>query len=485
MRQRSLLLLVPALLVLVPPSGKAQCNERKLNTAAATTEQGAELGLTDEFCFLGHSGGFTVFEVTSAGSCEGATPFLYSPSGVSATVDALGTSYVKVTSLDLTGGSPTFEVSSKTAFSMVGFTTGLANSCDLTTTSSGALRSVRGSIGAIDPVYVVDIPGKGYYQFVTGGEEIGTAVAVSGDLLVLGDPGDDTAAADAGAVLFFQFDGNIWNNIGIYGNTDAGARMGAAVAIDGDTAIVGTPHDPTGGTDSGRVVFWKYNGSTFIDVSYHYGSAGDQLGHCVDIEGNQAIAGMPSIASGGTGKAALLTRNGGSWSLTSTWTASDGQVGDAFGTDVAISPSRVAVGSPSHAAGGAAYVYDLAAATSTDLGFAKAGIFGLVPQLSVTGPTCDNVTTTLDLIDANFNSPAFLIVGLSQGNLPFQGGTMAPNPDVILAFGTNGFGSLSLSGPFPTGLPPLSLFLQYWIIDAFATFGWSASNGVQLDVIPL
>ena len=77
-----------------------------------------------------------------------------------------------------------------------------------------------------------------------------------------------------------------------------------------------------------------------------------------------------------------------------------------------------------------------------------------------------------------------LVVGASPFFAPFKGGTMVPNPDLLLApLATDAAGALSLATTWPPGLPTgTALLLQDWIIDAAAPHGWAASNGLQATV---
>ena len=76
-------------------------------------------------------------------------------------------------------------------------------------------------------------------------------------------------------------------------------------------------------------------------------------------------------------------------------------------------------------------------------------------------------------------TPAWLILGLSEFDAAFRGGTLVPAPALIVPLVTDAEGALSLSTTWPVGLPPgLSLWLQAWIPDAGGPQGWAASNAV-------
>lgn len=115
----------------------------------------------------------------------------------------------------------------------------------------------------------------------------------------------------------------------------------------------------------------------------------------------------------------------------------------------------------------------------TDLGFAKPGVNG-APHLVGTGPLTAGATTEIALTNANPSSIATLVVGVNLLNAPFAGGTMVPDPVVLVAVPTDASGAVTLSSPWPSVMPAgLPIRFQYWIQDPAATFGLSASNGLQ------
>jgi len=114
-----------------------------------------------------------------------------------------------------------------------------------------------------------------------------------------------------------------------------------------------------------------------------------------------------------------------------------------------------------------------------DLGFAKAGVDG-PPQLSAKGPLSGNTQNTLSLAHAAPSAAATLVVGLSALNAPFKGGTLVPNPDVLVPLATDGSGAVSLPFTWPAVVPAgTNVFFQYWIQDAAASQSYSASNALR------
>ena len=118
--------------------------------------------------------------------------------------------------------------------------------------------------------------------------------------------------------------------------------------------------------------------------------------------------------------------------------------------------------------------------TWKDLGGALAGTAG-TPTLAGTGYLVGNDAVTLTLSQARASSNAFLVVGLSGLFAPFKGGTLVPNPDILLGpFPTGAAGSVVLPGTWPVGLPQLvTLYFQMWIQDPAGPAGFAASNGLS------
>jgi hypothetical protein len=115
----------------------------------------------------------------------------------------------------------------------------------------------------------------------------------------------------------------------------------------------------------------------------------------------------------------------------------------------------------------------------TDLGFAKPGVDG-APHLVGTGSLTAGSLNSVALTNAKPVAPAWLVIGANAVNLPILGGVLVPEPSLVIGqttshIGTGGFQALWQPG-VPAGVP---IRFQYWIMDAAATFGFSASNGLQ------
>lgn len=129
----------------------------------------------------------------------------------------------------------------------------------------------------------------------------------------------------------------------------AGDRFGTAVAIDGSTAIVGSPGDDAGGTDAGAAAVFIQVGANWISqarlVPDQPGSH-QFFGSGVDLLGDHALVGAPrgDGRDWGTGAAFLFRRVGTSWAQAAWLRASDGVRNDDFGRSVALGDGIAAIG---------------------------------------------------------------------------------------------------------------------------------------------
>jgi prepilin-type N-terminal cleavage/methylation domain-containing protein len=203
----------------------------------------------------------------------------------------------------------------------------------------------------------------------------GRAVAVDGDTLVVGAPQDDDKYTDSGSVYVFTRTGATWTQQAKLTAPDsaAGDHFGTAVAIDGDTLVVGAYGDDDKGTNSGSVYVFTRTGGTWTQqakLTAADGAATDRFGYAVAIDGDTVVVGAPYDDDKGadSGSAYVFTRTGGTWTQQAKLTAAGGAAGDWFGWAVAVDGDTVVVGAPDDAKGaksGSAYVFVRAGATWT------------------------------------------------------------------------------------------------------------------------
>jgi hypothetical protein len=187
------------------------------------------------------------------------------------------------------------------------------------------------------------------------GDRYGASIAISGNNIVVGSPAWDfnSSLQDTGSAYFFRINPNdTVSSTGFsYGDnptSGAQAQAGTAVAVDGNTAIIGIP-----GVGAGRGVIYTIDsaGDAINGVTLRPGdgAAGDQFGQSVAISGNTAVIGAPENGERGAGAGAayvFVRDTSGNWSQQQKLTASDGEAGDFFGAShIAIEGNTIVAGS--------------------------------------------------------------------------------------------------------------------------------------------
>ena len=216
-------------------------------------------------------------------------------------------------------------------------------------------------------VYVFVEPGAGWGTGTEtakltasgGGEDdyFGISVAVDGDTAVIGASGDDDNGADSGSVYVFIRVSGTWSQQTKLTASDGAAYdwFGYAVAVDGDTVVVGAYGDDDNGPASGSAyVFIRVSGtwSQQTKLTASDGAAYDWFGHSVAVDGDTAVVGAYGDDDNGpaSGSAYVFIRVSGTWSQTVKLTASEGAADDWFGYSVAVDGDFPVVGA------GSAYV---------------------------------------------------------------------------------------------------------------------------------
>ena len=256
----------------------------------------------------------------------------------------------------------------------------------------------------------------------------GTSVAISGDTLIVGAIGDNSAAGGvngdetddsvvaAGAAYVFVRDGTKWSQQAYLKAPKPREfdRFGTSVAISGDTAVVGAVDAGAGSTKPGAKGNDRSDqddgpGAAFVfvrDGDTWSGQAslmppkfqgGEEFGCSVAICGDRLVVGaqmagdLKDPSRNLAGAAYVFTRKAAIWDPGTQIMASNAERGDQFGGSVAISGGTVAVGAvgedgvergvngnqgddySGNTASGAAYVFAIPGADSGGMAPAGAG----------------------------------------------------------------------------------------------------------------
>lgn len=187
----------------------------------------------------------------------------------------------------------------------------------------------------------------------TGGSDTGTiAIDIGTKFIIVGTPGRDQDFA-----TIFQGEGDNWNEKAQVDGKPA-SRFGVAVSISdkrgvsGGVAIVGASgEDLRGKTNSGAAYIFGLSKNEWTQqakVRPDDLAEGDDFGHSVAVDGNTAVIGSPKADAVGanSGAAYIFVRDGAGWKQQAKLVPADAERSAGFGEHVAILGSTVVVGSP-------------------------------------------------------------------------------------------------------------------------------------------
>jgi hypothetical protein len=333
------------------------------------------------------------------------------------------------------------------------------------------------------------------FLFTNVGDLFGYSVAISDDTVVVGAPFEDSSVGsggmnnsqyNSGAAYVFTRSNGVWRQQALIkaSNTGAFDEFGTSVAISGDTLVVGAPGESSGGTynlnEAGAAyVFTRSSGVWSQQAFLKAGdvNADDRFGASVAISGDTLVVGAPfedSSASGsetdnsvsGAGAAYVFTRSSGVWSQQAFLKATDAEEFDYFGTSVAITGETLVVGAPQEDSkvtigegdnsitdSGAAYVFTRSDGIWTQQAFLKANYAGMndlfATSLAISGDTLvvgaigeDSNTSDSEIDNSAFDAGAAYIFTRSNGIWNQQSFLKASNAEANDKLGT----SVAISG---------------------------------------
>ncbi len=187
----------------------------------------------------------------------------------------------------------------------------------------------------------------------------------------------DNSAIDSGAAYVFVRNGTTWSQQAYLkaSNTGSSDYFGTSVAICGDTVLVGAPGEASAATGvdgnqsdntaaaAGAAYVFVRSGSTWEQQAYLKASntsTGDVFGWSVAISSDTVVVGAYQEGSAATGvngnqadntafsagAAYVFVRSGATWSQQAYLKASNTGIADRFAYSVAVSGETVAVGAP-------------------------------------------------------------------------------------------------------------------------------------------
>lgn len=202
------------------------------------------------------------------------------------------------------------EVTDGSAGSGSGF--GSAAACSSTRVAVGAPNAAEGVGAGAGRVRVFDRPAQVWVSgqvlrapYPDPGDQFGSALAMSGDLLAVSAPGDDDRAINSGAVYVYRLDAGqfvlaskVFPPVSV-----AEDWFGRSVAMVGSRLVIGAYQSDLAGPDGGAA--FVYDLSTAGVATYvrtllpPAGSSNAEFGSSVATDGTAIMVGAPGFASGG------------------------------------------------------------------------------------------------------------------------------------------------------------------------------------------
>lgn len=132
------------------------------------------------------------------------------------------------------------------------------------------------------------------------GDQFGSFVALRGDRAVVGNPLRDTPGGiNAGTAVVFEHSGGLWSEVAVLAASDAGAgdEFGHTVALDGDVVVVGASQaDTAAGVDTGAAYVFARTEAGWLEhaaLTAYDAAPAENYGSIVAVSGDTALVGAP------------------------------------------------------------------------------------------------------------------------------------------------------------------------------------------------
>jgi FG-GAP repeat len=206
----------------------------------------------------------------------------------------------------------------------------------------------------------------------TFGDCFGCSVSIDGDTALIGAFGDRANGDLYGSAYIFTLSGTTWTQQAKIFPTSGGYYdfFGYAVALDGDTALIGAPGGIFNPPYPGAAYIFTRTGATWTQQARLTPSDGndeDYFGNVVALDGDTAIIGSEYMS--GIGSVYVFTRTDTTWNQQTKIEPTDGFAGEMFGYSVALQGNTALIGAEcdndNGDGSGSAYVYIGSGATWT------------------------------------------------------------------------------------------------------------------------
>jgi hypothetical protein len=183
-------------------------------------------------------------------------------------------------------------------------------------------------------------------------DEFGASVAAAGTILAVGAPGEASGGSQRGAVHLFNLQtGAFLRTLRAPDRAD-GDHFGHALAMDGDLLVIGVPdRDENGVSNCGAIYIYNLRSNSFNPASgpaRNLTTTDAAMGYSVSIEGSLVATGAPGDLVGGVAKGAIHLLDGETLEPVFNGTPADVQAGDRYGHSVVVGRGLYFASAPMH-----------------------------------------------------------------------------------------------------------------------------------------
>jgi cysteine-rich repeat protein len=196
---------------------------------------------------------------------------------------------------------------------------------------------------------------------LAAGDQFGAAIATAGSMLIVGTPGYDGGAVDAGMVYLVDSGSGAVRSLAPP-DPRAGDQFGAAVAVAAGRIVVGAPFRSETASNAGAAyIFDATTGMLLKSLAKPVPAEGDLFGAAVAAGSDIVVVGAPFDDGGGADAGAAYVFDAGTGALLRTLFTPPLDAGGAFGAALAVAPTGglLLIGAPAALNGtGTSYVFD-------------------------------------------------------------------------------------------------------------------------------
>ena len=196
------------------------------------------------------------------------------------------------------------------------------------------------------------------------GDQLGFSVALDGDYVLIGSPGNNGSGSKSGSAYLFDLSSGDLLQKFIPPNGAGLGLFGLSVALDGDSVLIGSPGDDDNGFSSGSAyLFDLTSGDLLQKFIAPDGTSRDVFGYSIALDGDYALISSRFDSDNGPSSGSVYLFDLASGNFLQKFIAPDGASNDQFGFSVALDEDSALVGSlfdsDNGSGSGSAYLFDL------------------------------------------------------------------------------------------------------------------------------